>query len=1516
MRRFFKPYLRNPLSKGRPSTPPEAPESITVTLVPQWDTVLRYDGSPLMVEGTVTDPAAGPPAVVPGDNVSYKNQDENGVSRNWLAIGLATDNEPIDEFRSPNPIDTDVDPDNVIPDGVVYTNIGPTRSVLSFNLREAVPAGAVIEKAELILTPVEEKGQDDVWNEFEDINNVWPSAGVNCEVLNMPADVNEFCTWNTIDNSTQQVDGRPWPVLGSRWHKRSDAEIIPNPFGVIQNSKRWDIQEPVQSFVDQYTGLNGSVISDDDFYGHVGYAVRGGGAVENLPRVEGSPQEVNVNAIGGFAISKDAHDAQSAGEVVPEFPNIDVLRTVNYAHENQDGIYNILVRAKHWELSALDLDQRETIFLPEDLRIDSISLEDAADGDAEVEIDHDAVIQFDPPTFDEDGDEIGDLTWVQKAAQDGWNVTYDWQVKYPDIENLQFNVFRTTSGGTKELIATQANQEDTLNVIFNLGDVLEVEDMTADGGFNNKFTFEFYIGDGTGDDDRDGGVDQSLTIIADDIPEDFNSPARQLSCRVGVAARGANSVDGDDFFPQTFIEILSLGQIPAPEEDTPDPPVHDFEFIPPITPEDSFGSPIDLLTEHTVGGKFTITNFREGFNWENGVDGRFLFKNNSNVVARIGPQPGTGTGSLLNLEVLEESVNEETKTAIYEWQIRFTGQDILNALSGASRGDRITISVGHDYSLVLPDPSSGGVITDSFTSPTGFHELVISEEPTPANNFDITNPNNRRGVFTTTGLAGPLVNSSLSADPNALRLAQSDSMAKTNMTQRELAPCQLDCGENVTEDLKCALLPIEETSRFNNVRATKNKFALLDLTEGLQLTFNESGILDNNGETPATPGNAVAEVSLITSGGAGKMVTRQRNGQNIVLPSDLAVYYYDGTGTDIGWVYYRAISKKLTPAFGDNIINTFGVDSDFTEADFDITNTDDGLKYIAWEKLAGDSNNELPIAFDPDNIDEDTGAHIFLLNDRYDFMESPTNAQLNDFNTWPIPFSEQFPLGALVSDGINSPEPTELEARNNPSLFEVFSADESDGGEGVFPLADVSSIMSVVEWKIGSLDNGDPSIRGQSNDGSIVRSVEGAAQQPDDLGTDDFWQESCPAFTRVDTRSSIEESREIKPLSNSSSLFVCMDDVGNNGEERINSPISFTTYHTDTDFGLGSGIEGGGVPTGTNLSFSNADQGEYCNSKSHMWNGHYFDMGNSVSDNPHIENPDSGLAGRIPLFWRRKNDCGTNQTDDNRYFKDITVDSVRATSDLDRPLGLNVSEDSAYHGINIGYGQFHKDYIIATNDAGNDSIPIIQYVVEVIRGGSVYHRDTYRLANGQTEWRDERALADECFPCIDPDDTDINGEFVDCDRQSSVVVDDGDTSNKCDTLYQVGTDGNAWKENWYNPSDWRAGDIIRIYALQVRVDGDQLVVKKGNVFDGTEEDIRTVGTDIPATPLIQRIKKFCPLEEPWDPEPFCCGNFTPCTSENNGRLPSSPDCCDGTVCVISCSIPDEGAGSGIDPRTI
>ena len=97
MRRPFKSYLRHSLNKRRVVSGPSEPEIIEVTVLPEWDTVLRYDGSPLMVPDTVDDP--GNKSVVRGENQNYNINDENGNERDWIAIGLGTDNDPVDKFR-------------------------------------------------------------------------------------------------------------------------------------------------------------------------------------------------------------------------------------------------------------------------------------------------------------------------------------------------------------------------------------------------------------------------------------------------------------------------------------------------------------------------------------------------------------------------------------------------------------------------------------------------------------------------------------------------------------------------------------------------------------------------------------------------------------------------------------------------------------------------------------------------------------------------------------------------------------------------------------------------------------------------------------------------------------------------------------------------------------------------------------------------------------------------------------------------------------------------------------------------------------------------------------------------------------------------------------------------------------------------------------------------------------------------------------------------------------------------
>ena len=1529
MRRAFKPYLRHPLSKRPAVERPDEPEIIEVTILPEWDAVLRYDGSPLMVEGTVTD--TNGKTVVPGGLGNYNNQDSAGIDENgneidWIAIGLGTDNNPIDKFRSPNPIDDTVDPNDDITDGVVYTNTGPTRSVLSFNL-EDIPPGAIIEEAFLELVPVTDKTTDDVWNEFDGENtNVWPSGGVKCEIQNLIRDTEETCTWNASSNATVSFNGVECPDQTKRWHNQPNSETLPNPIGAMQNSKRWDVQEGAELFSDQYIGsetIDKIDLNRTEKYGHVGYGAMGGGAVENVPD--------NRDQLPQFIISKSAHDEQMDGDTEvggQVMPLIDVFRSVNYAHQNQAGRCNLLLRATHWEgVLDLDDDQTEETFAPPVLSLDSIILEDETDADNQVEIDHNAIIRFTPSTFDEDGNPNtdGDITWLDKAEDDGWDVTYDWQVKYPLITDFPGPNFEVTLK-RGEIVQTVDLSGDPLQLLE--GDVLSVRNMSSSGGFDNRHYFEFFVDDG--DTSEDGGeqpqgIDQDFEITSGFIPEGDDSFT--VGLRIGARARGANvPLNVGPAFPSAREDFLQIATIESEPDEIIDPTIT-IAFNPEITPDDDFGSPINLSTTHTITITTTISNIRPGFDWNNGSDGTTNFSNETTITAF--KEGDFSDNYHLSISV-QQFVDEDSRVATQEVQAQFTGQELLTGLSQTNEGDRFQIQMNTTFLDVGID-GNGSEYEDLEKRINENHTFQVSQVDT-TNDFKITDPVGRRGVFTTTNLRGPLVNRR-TISPQNTNLTQPDSFVKTNMFQRELAPCQLECAEGGNDSsAQTALLPIEERSRFSEITATKNKFALLDLTEGLQLIFDESDIRDTDGRIPVTQGNNSTVVSLVTSGGAGKMVERRRSGSStpIFLPSDLAVYYYnDNEGeADIGWVYYRAVSKKLTPQPGTEDATRFrNLDTtDYTVDDFTVRNTDDGLEYIGWEKLSGDTNNLLQ-NIDINADDPNVGAHLFLLDDRYDFVVIP---DLTDTNKWPVPYTEAFPLGRGVG-GSNDPDPTELQARNNPSLLETFPE-----GEGLNALEGISSVLSVVEWKLGSLDSGTSN---QENvNPSIVRTVLGAEQQPDSDGIGDVWNIPCPALP--DTPETRDADNKLQPLPDTNSLFVCFDSIPDGISEPPDSPIEFKSYHAPGD-GLGYIITGDnpttgvdGVPTGRKLDIG-SDEVDYCNAKSHFWNGHFFDLFSGALNEAFTGNENSGLRGRVPLFWRLAKDCGENNSGTipgNRYFKEIDVDVTNVTSDLDRPLGANSPDFDGqgligYHGINIAYGQFHEDYFASQINNGNlgiASTPILEYIVEVIRGGSVYHRDIYRLANAQKAWDRERTVADNCFPCLANDfQDDITDGEGSCPEPSDASQ-RGEASIKSDTLYQVGIDGNEWKNGWYNPSDWRAGDIIRIYAIQPRIVGDELLLGSGfnietyEVVEGAvtpDFDDQNHLREIPPTPKIQRIKKFCPVGEPWD----CSVTYPPCCDENcfgqDGRLGVSRVCCQsGSVCVISCSIPGLGGGGGIDWR--
>ena len=1522
MRRPFKSYLRHSLNKRRVVSGPSEPEEIEVTVLPEWDTVLRYDGSPLMVQGTVNDP--GNKTVVRGDNQSYQSTDENGNDRDWIAIGLGTDGVSMDKFRSPNPIDDDADPDNDIADGVVYTNTGPTRSVLSFNL-EDIPAGAIIVSADLELVPVTDKTTGDVWNEFDGENtNIWPADGVTCEILNLIRDTEETCTWNTSSNASTGLNGVEYPLQENRWHRQPNSETLPNPFGAMQNSKRWDVQEGGDFFFVRYSGeetIDKIDLNKTEKYGHVGYGSMGGGAVENVP--------IDVDDLDQFRITKDDHDNQmtTGNANVPAIQSIDVRRSVQYAHENQVGKCNLLLRATHWDVTDLDEDQTEELFTPETLSLNSIGLEDETDTDdnvldTTVELSNDAIVRFDPPTFDEDGDEIGDLTWVQKAAQDGWNVTYDWRVSYPPITNLSFDV-TLTRGETTTTIWNQDGQTES-NIVFQSGDELNIINISSDGGFENVHLFEFYIGDGTGS-GRDGGLDSSLEIGENDVP-DAGADSISVFFNVGAQARGANDPDGPQFFPSqaagTPVNQDGDDENESGEDGSTEPillgaiEAEDFEITEPtfssnlVIQKDGeviteFDSLINLTNVYRFTYTFTINNIRPGFDWDVfPEDGEFYIFNNTVIE----------TGTSFDIQIVSDTKTVNSTTAQNEIVLEFTGQDLVDG--GILQGNACVCVLGVVTYSESGTDLNGDPYADSFNDNTNFFQFSIEENNT-TNSFDITDPVHRRGVFTTTNLAGPLVNQGGGAEER-LRLSQGPSLVKTNMFQRELAPCQLDCDGTGT--FKTSLIPIEEASRFSDIQATKNKFAQLN-TDSNVVSIDDSNILLQDDSTPAVQGSVTATVSLFTSGGAGEMVIRKRNGAQIVLPSDLAVYYYNESGTDIGWVYYRALSKKLDPSPTSNTIDADDL-IDYTEDDFNVTNTDDGMKYIAWEKIAGDVNDQAGFIANPLDESNTTGAHIFLLDKRYDFAETP------DVSTWPIPFTSAFPLGTSVNSENTPVLPTGLQARNNPSLLETFAREETkwnvadaEAGipEGITTspvLSATSSVLDMVEWKINSLDSG--GTEAQQSEPSLIRTTEGA--NPPSVDTASTWNIACPTFPVVGTRDTFGRNTaggQIEALPDGKSLFVCLDSVDTNGAQAGVGGMEFKTY-TANNFGLGSfGLDTPalGVDTGARMEreFEGFLDAEYCNLKSHFWNGLADDTTASGSgndfDKPFTTN-DSGLSGKLPLFWRMKDDCGVGS---GKYFKDIVNDGInppiRVTSDLDRPLGLNGVEDGeAYHGINIAYGTFHTDYIdsLGTNGVDSGAIAILDYVVEVIRGGSVYHRDIYRLANGQSEWSEERSIAGECFPCNRADILDIT---LECNNPSDAGQFNSEQQlNKMDTLYQVGTDGEAWREEWYNPSDWRAGDIIRIYAIQPRLVGDKVFkIESGDFNDSVGQVLQVVDEpnaagEISPTPLITRIKKFCPVGE-WDPKPDCC----------NSVPPGVENCADGTtVCVVVCTIPPGNGVGGID----
>jgi len=1499
MRKPFKSFLRHgPISKRQIVEGPNDPEIVDVTILPQWDTVLRYDGSPLMVDGTVNDPGEDKP-VVPGDNVSYKDFDENNtIQRDWIAIGLATDNLPDDKFRSPNPFDPDAAGDD-ISDGVVYTNTGPTRSVLSFDL-EDIPAEAEILSAVLELVPVEDKSNYDAWDEFDVTNIVWPGGGVPCEILNLVEETQETCTWNTLNN--QNLNG--YPVQSTRWHRQTNSEQLPNPIGAMQNSKRWDVTEGTESFSSPSRYIGSVPIADIDIdgteiYGHVGYGAMGGGAVENVPE--------NKNELNQFDISFAAHDAQNDPNVnTVVVQDIDVIRAVKYAHAEQNRTCNLLLRATHWTPTDLTEDQTEIIeevFTPPDLELNSITLEDESDSNTDVESDHNAIVRFNPPTFDFDGNPatVDDISWVDKASDEGWQVTYDWQVKYPPIEDITFEVFRN-----EENIGDQTGVPTLQN--FVVGDIISVRNISSIGGFENLDRYEIYLGEDGETGSRSSGINFPLTLLATDFPNSATSV--EIKCLVNVQAQGANvALNGEEegdsssgFFPEKTIQPeLSLGIITGVDPDEQDTPSQfNVTYSPVGTEDNDFGSPIeDMNVPITVHVTLTVTDFRPGFNWTNFE----LPVLSVSLIKFLTIRKINDSGNIFVPTIVNDTFRIDDNVATNEFDITFTAQDIIDSKPAFSRGDSFELLAGLNYQVIGTD--QGEVYIDTFDGDAASerYEFTIAQASTP-NNFDITDPNNRRGVFDTIGLQ--TFSDSQDAAINAVTgtLANSpESSVKAVLRQVELAPCQLKCDS--TESFTTVLMPIEELSRFNGnqsengwpenaqsfagIRGTKNKFAVC--SGGLQRTNDESGIRNSDGSLLVAPGNLAARTDLITSGGIGARIERQApvDGAltDISVPSDLAVYYYnkspqvgqqcspsdctsvrDNTGedcnadgcptvADVGWVYYRAHSKKARIANSATNPGRFRENDDLYDAsDFNVPNTDDGLEFVQWEKLAGDPLGLLDTAGGFDGTNPNIGAYIFLLNDRYDNVASLTNAELSNKQKWPVPFSSAFSLNVITPDA--STLATEI--RNNPTLFDLF---EQEGSVG--------DIVDIIDYRLKSLDNGT-----EGNDPIVFNTAGFVGPDPDsDVDNDGNFTANPPQFTGPSTR---DADGKLTALSTSESLYISGPNTNNTDDSGVDvyevtpyAPLD-NTQRLDILF------------EGAEFDFTNLGvDGEYCNYKSHFWNGKGSDLVRESVIDPFQTSVST--QGSIPLIWRRADDA---------YFSHI-VNSVgtNATSPLPEPITDSISTESplAYHGINLQHSKLHEKLRNAAANTNDPSaVPFVQYIVEVIRGGCVYHRDIYRLSGVQDTDPNKRTRADgDCPSCLAP----VVDGVVCCEDGNDVncgsALAQGQDGLMADTLYQFGVDGVAWRDDteaetsWYAPSDWRAGDTVRIYAIVPHTADDTVVDDDGNPIT------------VNPTPTIARIKKYCPVGDPVVPGiPGCCPDVD--------RLIECPDC------IIVCHIPPLDGG--------
>ena len=519
MRRDLKPSLRQDTSRKK-TRPTDIVKEIVIDVGD--DTVLHYEGSPLMNGNLVADPENESLHSGIGTN-SYDNLP-------WLAIGLATDN--VEDANNDVVTVPNTEPDHVDPgspldgsggihqppsdidgmDSAGSSSKFPTRTAILLDLA-GIPNNAIIESAELELTAFPNNPPDpgsDVFGSEDGVStSVWPSGGVEVEVMNLIEDVDPSCTWNTKNNVTEDSPSGVGdiPASDQRWWRQPEGVVPPNAIGIAQNTRRSDTGEPLESIKDQLvdSGTDGGEAFGEEYYGHIGYGISGGGCVVNTN---------DANSYPSFNISFDDWGGSGTGLF-----DVDVTNLVQYSLDNQNKKCNLLLRAKNWtenDAAANPDAQRtypENVATIEELEFDRAYITSPLASSGELDdLDSDGV--SDEPI---ENDQILHAVPVGLANEN--SVTYTWQIEVPvvyeSLNNLTFNFPAS---------AVEGNTVEVTNVTYLGGDGTETT------------SYEWFL---------DGTQDSTQTSSSYTIPDATGGSVVAVKVTVSNTTEG-DSIDGTE----------------------------------------------------------------------------------------------------------------------------------------------------------------------------------------------------------------------------------------------------------------------------------------------------------------------------------------------------------------------------------------------------------------------------------------------------------------------------------------------------------------------------------------------------------------------------------------------------------------------------------------------------------------------------------------------------------------------------------------------------------------------------------------------------------------------------------------------------------------------------------------------------------------------------------------------------------------------------------------------------------